>query len=394
MVLGLCRLLLRDHHEAEDAAQQTFVSAYRSMLRGSEPRDAAPWLAAIARNECRARIRQRMRNPITIEGELEELLADPADDLADEADRRAELAALTAAIAELPARQREAVALRDFLGLSYEEVATTLSVSVPVVESLLFRARRRLRDSVRTVPRYAASLVALPLAIRGAFSRDLPDLDSAGAAGIAGVAGAAVAGVVAKAISLPFAAKAATAVTVVVAATVGPQLPGAFDKTGQAQLGAAPDTVALTSDSTSADAPATTSTPAVAVSHSKPKAGPKPVDDAPSSSSTLVDSNDGKGDAGDDATPGGDDSRPGNDQPQDGGQDDDGRTLVESSDAPTQTPPPPPAAESTTTPAGGDASGDLPVIGPETDEPPVVIGPEESPAGPATSDGSLPVIGG
>ena len=38
MVLGLCRLLLRDHHEAEDAAQQTFVSAYRSLLRGTEPR--------------------------------------------------------------------------------------------------------------------------------------------------------------------------------------------------------------------------------------------------------------------------------------------------------------------------------------------------------------------
>ena len=65
----------------------------------------------------------------------------PAD-LAEIADRRAEFAELTAAIAELPIRQREAIALRDFLGLSYEEVASTLSVSVPVVESLLFRARR------------------------------------------------------------------------------------------------------------------------------------------------------------------------------------------------------------------------------------------------------------
>ena len=55
----------------------------------------------------------------------------------------------------------------------------------PVVESLLFRARRRLRTPWQTVPRYAAGLIALPLAIRGAFSRDLPDLDSAGVAGIA-----------------------------------------------------------------------------------------------------------------------------------------------------------------------------------------------------------------
>jgi RNA polymerase sigma factor (sigma-70 family) len=228
MVLGLCRLLLRDHHEAEDAAQQTFVSAYRSLLRGTEPRDAAPWLAAIARNECRARIRKRMRAPLALEYELEEQLADPTD-IVDESERRAELAALTAAIAELPSRQREAVALRDFLGLSYEEVASTLSVSVPVVESLLFRARRRLRDTVRTVPRYAAGLVAIPLAIRAAVSRELPDLDSQSPAGAAGIAGAAVAGVLAKVISLPFAGKAATAVTVVAVATAGPQIPQMLD---------------------------------------------------------------------------------------------------------------------------------------------------------------------
>lgn len=228
MVLGLCRLLLRDHHEAEDAAQQTFVSAYRSLLRGSGPRDAAPWLAAIARNECRARIRKRMRAPLVLEYELEEQLAGPAD-IVDEAERRAELATLTAAIAELPSRQREAVALRDFLGLSYEEVASTLSVSVPVVESLLFRARRRLRDTVRTVPRYAAGLVAIPLAIRAAVSRELPDLDSQSTAGAAGIAGAAVAGVLAKIISLPFAGKAATAVTVVAVAAAGPQIPQMID---------------------------------------------------------------------------------------------------------------------------------------------------------------------
>ncbi len=225
MVFGLCRLLLRDHHEAEDAAQQTFVSAYRSLLRGTQPRDAAPWLAAIARNECRARIRRRMRSPLALEGEIEELIADPTD-IVEETERRAEFAALTAAIAELPLRQREAVALRDFLGLSYEEVASTLSVSVPVVESLLFRARRRLRDTVRTVPRYAAGFVTIPLAIKAAVSRELPDLDSSAAS--TGIAGAAFAGVLAKVISLPFVGKAATAVTVAAMATAGSQLGGIF----------------------------------------------------------------------------------------------------------------------------------------------------------------------
>jgi len=220
MVLGLCRLLLRDHHEAEDACQQTFVSAYRALLRGTEPREVGPWLAAIARNECRARLRKRMRAPIALDSEIELELSDNQD-LAEVADRRAELAELASEIARLPSRQREAIALRDFLGLSYEEVASTLSVSVPVVESLLFRARRRLRDSVRRVPRYAAGLIFVPFALRAAVARDIPEFDShMSTGGLAATAGAA-AGAVAKLLSLPFGAKvAATTVALVAAGSV------------------------------------------------------------------------------------------------------------------------------------------------------------------------------
>ena len=220
MVLGLCRLLLRDHHEAEDAAQQTFVSAYRALLRGTEPREPGPWLAAIARNECRARIRKRMRAPVPLDGELELELSDSSDDLAELTDRRTELRQLAVEIAKLPSRQREAIALRDFLGLSYEEVATTLKVSVPVVESLLFRARRRLRDTVRTVPRYAAGIVMVPIALRAAVARDVPDFDAVTVGlGIAGVAGAAAGGV-AKLLSVPASVKVAATVAVVATGSV------------------------------------------------------------------------------------------------------------------------------------------------------------------------------
>src|SRR5436305_14295600 len=64
MVTGLCRALLRDQGEAEDAAQQVFLSAHRSLLNGATPREPAAWLAAIARNECWAPIRARMREPL------------------------------------------------------------------------------------------------------------------------------------------------------------------------------------------------------------------------------------------------------------------------------------------------------------------------------------------
>jgi RNA polymerase sigma factor (sigma-70 family) len=144
----LCRALLRDRGEAEDAAQQTFLSAHRALLNGTDPREPAAWLAAIARNECWARIRTRMREPLAVD-DLEGI-ASTSDPLA-EAIRRADLAAFWVAIEELPRQQRDALLLREFGGLSYDELAAALSVSGAAVESLLFRARHRLRGRLRAV---------------------------------------------------------------------------------------------------------------------------------------------------------------------------------------------------------------------------------------------------
>lgn len=166
MVLGLCRLLLRDPVEAEDAVQQVFLSAQRALVAGVVPRDPPAWLAAIARNECRARIRARMREPLG----LPELPADLPDPLA-AAIRAADLEAVWAALSELPRRQRKAFLLRELGGLSYGELGAALGVGRPAVESLLFRARQRLRDALRGLN---AALV--PLALRDQLARLIPDL--------------------------------------------------------------------------------------------------------------------------------------------------------------------------------------------------------------------------
>jgi RNA polymerase sigma factor (sigma-70 family) len=158
MVTGLCRALLRDRTEAEDAAQQVFLSAHRSLLNGAEPREAPAWLATIARNECWARIRGRMREPLP---------SDAAEDVPGDADpvaealRRADLAALWRAIRALPKQQREALLLREFGGLRYDELAVALSVTEPAVESLLFRARTRLRAQLETALAALAPLARL-----------------------------------------------------------------------------------------------------------------------------------------------------------------------------------------------------------------------------------------
>ena len=158
MVTGLCRALLRDPTEAEDAAQGVFLSAHRSLLNGAEPREPAAWLATIARNECWARISGRMREPLP---------SDAADDVAArddpvaEAIRRADLVALWRAIRALPRQQREALLLREFGGLRYDELAAALAVTEPAVESLLFRARTRLRAQLQSAAAALAPLARL-----------------------------------------------------------------------------------------------------------------------------------------------------------------------------------------------------------------------------------------
>jgi DNA-directed RNA polymerase specialized sigma24 family protein len=63
-VARLCRSLLRDRVEAEDATQQVFLAAHRALLNGSAPREPLAWLLAVARHECYARFRQRTSTPV------------------------------------------------------------------------------------------------------------------------------------------------------------------------------------------------------------------------------------------------------------------------------------------------------------------------------------------
>ena len=146
LVLTVCRRLLLDSAEAEDAMQQTFVSAYRSLLAGSEPRRADVWLAAIARNECLDRIRARMREPLAEHGRNG---CSEAPDALAALIAGEELRALSRSIEQLPDQQREALLLHEFCGLPYGEVAAAIGVSESAIGSLLFRARRSLRSAFR-----------------------------------------------------------------------------------------------------------------------------------------------------------------------------------------------------------------------------------------------------
>jgi RNA polymerase sigma factor (sigma-70 family) len=146
-VFAYCRSRLR-REDAEDAVQTTFLHAVNGLRRGVVPTLELAWLLGIARNVCLSRLDSAGRR-----GKLE-LVCDPVDLERSEAPsgRRDELIGLEDALARLPEQQRRAVLLRDWRGLSYEEVAVQLGVTLACAETLIFRGRRSLAELLQEEP--------------------------------------------------------------------------------------------------------------------------------------------------------------------------------------------------------------------------------------------------
>lgn len=146
LLLGVARRILRDEAEAEDVVQEAFVKLWQSGA-GLEIGDSGvrPWLRRVVTNQCIDRIRAGRRTDVTDQIPEQPVPATQLTSLAEH-----DLSArVTFALQQLPERQRQALALFHFEGLSQNEVAAALAVSDEAVESLLSRARRTLRGALR-----------------------------------------------------------------------------------------------------------------------------------------------------------------------------------------------------------------------------------------------------
>jgi RNA polymerase sigma factor (sigma-70 family) len=133
--------VLRNQADAEDATQATFLSAYRAFLRGEEPLKPRNWLLKIAHNECRQRFRANSRRPREVEWD-DRTPAPGVDETVPTAHE------IRTALAHLSFNQRSALVMRELEGRSYAEIASILDLSLSAVETLLFRARRALREQL------------------------------------------------------------------------------------------------------------------------------------------------------------------------------------------------------------------------------------------------------
>lgn len=126
--------------DAEELASEALEGMVRNLPRLREPAAFEGWFWTVARNRMRSRFRRSGRT----ERELEYA---PVDDPADLAARVDEHSAIRRALAELPARDREILWLREVEGLSHEEIGGRLSMATGATRVAALRARRRLEEA-------------------------------------------------------------------------------------------------------------------------------------------------------------------------------------------------------------------------------------------------------
>jgi RNA polymerase sigma-70 factor (ECF subfamily) len=145
---NLARWLTRREHDAEDVVQESYLRAFNAFdqFHGG---DARCWLLTIVRNTCYTWLaRNRERAPTASFDQALHDIATCAFDPQLILERQIDSAALRRAVEDLPVEFREVLILREFEGLSYQQVASVANLPVGTVMSRLARARARLAEAL------------------------------------------------------------------------------------------------------------------------------------------------------------------------------------------------------------------------------------------------------
>lgn len=144
-VYNLCRRMLGDAGEAEDAAQETFLRAYRNLRRYDAQRSFTTWLLSIASHHCIDRLRRRRLRWLSLEGLPPRLqVADGTPGPEAAVVRQERERQVQQMLASLSPKDRAVVIMRYWNELSYVEIAQGLSMSISAVKSRLHRARKNM----------------------------------------------------------------------------------------------------------------------------------------------------------------------------------------------------------------------------------------------------------
>ncbi len=153
-VFNVCYRMLHNREDADDAAQEAFLKAYRGLARYDEQRNFKTWLLSIAAHHCIDRLRRRRFRWVSIEalGGLGSAAEGPESAL----EHRQQSQQIGEALMQLGSLDRAVVVLRYWHELSHQEIGETLSLTSSAVKSRLHRAKRQLAAHYRSIPEQSA----------------------------------------------------------------------------------------------------------------------------------------------------------------------------------------------------------------------------------------------
>ena len=163
-VYSLALRMLADPEDAQDAAQEAFLNAWRALPSFKGESSFSTWVYRLTSNACIDHLRRRKRRreveAVSLTGQDGEGDWEPADHQSDPAlqtERRMAREAVEQALQALPDPQREILVLRELSGLSYQEIGQALELDLGTVKSRIARARLALKKLLTAEGNFFAS---------------------------------------------------------------------------------------------------------------------------------------------------------------------------------------------------------------------------------------------
>ena len=153
MVFRTCMSILHERDDADDVTQEVFIEAYHSVYNFRANAKISTWLYRIAINKSLNYIRDNKRRKLLQSIGLIKGLDIADDDQSfdqphEQFSEKQRKKLIDAAIDALPANQKSAFLLSKIEKLSYKEIADILNISIPSIESLIFRAKKNLQKKL------------------------------------------------------------------------------------------------------------------------------------------------------------------------------------------------------------------------------------------------------
>lgn len=154
---ALCYGMLGNAEDARDAAQETFISAFRNIENFRGEAKVSSWLHRIAVNQCLTKLRrQKVRPELSLDGDDDQTRIEPVspghESPLHATEKNESVRLVRQAVASLPIEMRQVIMMKEFEEMTFQEISETLSIPLSTVKSRLYTGLKQLKMKLERTP--------------------------------------------------------------------------------------------------------------------------------------------------------------------------------------------------------------------------------------------------